>query len=99
MLVEHLPEGSALHRTKHDGRTWNTEHALLWAIAQLLMVLDAHLIQSSGGKAKTPRWREFPWTASKDRTSKTFGQRGRLSDRQVKDWLDGMRPASQQNTS
>lgn len=97
MLVEHLPEGSALDRTKFDGRTWTSQHALLWSVNQVLTVLDSHLIQSTGGKAKTPPWREFPWTASRDRKSRTLGQAGRLSDRQVKDWLDSLRPASQRN--
>lgn len=94
-MVAGLPEGSALHRTKFSGRTWTSQHVMLWAIAQLITTMDAHLIQSSGGKAKTPPWREFPWTASKDRSTRTLGQRGRLSERQVKDWLDSMRPASQ----
>lgn len=68
----------------------------MWAVAQLVMVLDAHTVQAAGGKAKTPPWREFPWTASKDKTQRTLGQRGRLTDAQVKRWLDSLRPASQQ---
>lgn len=96
VLIEHLPEGSALHRAKYEGRTWTSQHALLWTIAQLLMVRDAHAIQIGGGKAKTPTWREFPWTKTAERVKRTLGQRGRLTDEQVKKWLDAMRPASQQ---
>lgn len=85
-----------MHRTRYEGRTWTSLHALTWTVAQLVMVLDAHTVQVAGGKARTPQWREFPWTASKDKTQRTLGQRGRLTDEQAKRFLDSLRPASQQ---
>ena len=96
VLIECLPEDSALHRAKQQGRTWTSQHALLWTVAQLLMVQDAHAIQIAGGKARVPAWREYPWTKSGQQSQRTLGQRGALTDDQVKRWLDSMRPASQQ---
>ena len=90
VLIENLPEGSALHRSRYEGRTWTSLHAMVWAAVQHLGTLDAHTVQAAGGKAKTQPWREFPWTKSKDKQKRTLGQRGRMSDSQVKTWLDSM---------
>ncbi|MDO5501041.1 MAG: hypothetical protein Q4F67_15305 [Propionibacteriaceae bacterium] len=63
VLIGGLPEGSALHRAMHDGKTWTTTHQLLW-----LVLGEAHhhgsfwrgflKIKSAADKWK---WPKTPW--------------------------------------
>lgn len=66
VLLEWLPEDSAVARALTDGHTWTSVHALLWEIAHRQSV-SHHLsaAQVSRGvmkKIKFPKKLRFPWS-------------------------------------
>lgn len=61
-LINGLPEGSALHRARNEGRTWTTDHALLWHLAYMLQRVEGVLgAQGVRRQPKPVKKKKTPW--------------------------------------
>lgn len=94
VLIEGLPQNSAVHRARTDGQTWTWVEVLLWHLIRLTQVQTASL----GNRLGKPRIRvpsthpQFPWASKDDDEDgpKHFGDRGGRSSEEVMQFLDSL---------
>lgn len=88
VLINGLPQDSALHRASTDGHTWMWREELAWQTIHALRVIDERLSWQKTRKFRKPKFSRFPWS----RNERRFGNRGGGSTKEVLEALRALRP-------
>ena len=92
MLVEQLPQDSAVDRAHTDGQTWTWNEQLLWLLVRRIEENTVVIGKSLGNKKlKLPKEHpRFPWSVLDEAEPARIGDRGEHDSIDVMNFLDSL---------
>lgn len=94
MLIDGLPEDSALHRAINKGRLWTLDRQILWLIAGQTVRTAAYTRASAGVKKHRdlPAWPDTPWDESEN-TPTRYGKVAEADRSAALEYLSALAPS------
>lgn len=95
VLIDGLPEGSALHRARLDGHEWTSVHDLLWTLVQAVprreKLLARQLNKQQAQGLKMPKLKTYPWDPDQDQSR--YGKNNAGDEEAALSYLEGLSPS------
>lgn len=100
MLIDGLPDDSALHRAINGGKSWNLDRQISWFIAGQAFRTAAYVRAQAGVKKHRdlPDWPATPWEESES-APKRYGKVAEADRAAALEYLVALAPQSTPSSS